>query len=126
MGLLLVVVLSIAHELPFAQTLITAVVFACFLQFGYLISAVLRHAVGPVIVVDRETRLGESEVSLRPRERRRASSTCPNAATIDAISNKTVDKSGTAKSIVHGTHAGAQRREPCPIAPISDTGGYAA
>ncbi|WP_426434943.1 hypothetical protein [Bradyrhizobium genosp. P] len=66
MGLLLVVVLSIAQELPLAQALTTTVVFACFLQLGYLISAVLKHAVGPAIVVDRGTRLGESEVSLRP------------------------------------------------------------
>jgi hypothetical protein len=66
MELLLVAALSIAQDLPLAEALCTAVVFACFLQFGYLISAVLRHVVSPAIIVARDTRLGESEALLRP------------------------------------------------------------
>ena len=65
MGLLLVAMLSITQDLPLAEALSTTVVFACFLQFGYLISAVLRHAVGPATVVDHDTHLAKSEASLR-------------------------------------------------------------
>ena len=66
MGVVLVLVLSIAQDLALAQTLSTIVVFTCFLQFGYLISAVLRHIVGATIVAGDEPRLTESEATLRP------------------------------------------------------------
>ncbi|WP_156179584.1 hypothetical protein [Bradyrhizobium sp. LTSPM299] len=65
MGLLLVAGISIAQGLPLAEALSTIVVFACVLQFGYMTSAVLTHAIGPEIVANREARLGESEASLR-------------------------------------------------------------
>ncbi|WGS18305.1 MULTISPECIES: hypothetical protein [unclassified Bradyrhizobium] len=54
LGALLAVVLSVAQELTFGQALTITAVFAGCLQFGYLISALLRHMVGPAMVIDRK------------------------------------------------------------------------
>ncbi|WGR92821.1 hypothetical protein MTX26_22985 [Bradyrhizobium sp. ISRA443] len=54
LGALLVIMLSFARELTFGQALTIAALFAGCLQFGYLISALFRHMVGPTMVIDRK------------------------------------------------------------------------
>ncbi|WP_407147345.1 hypothetical protein [Bradyrhizobium sp. ORS 86] len=54
LGTLLIVVLSVAQQLAFGQALSTIAVFAGCLQFGYLISALIRHMAGPAVVIGKK------------------------------------------------------------------------
>jgi hypothetical protein len=60
-GLVFIVGFSIAQELAFLQALFTIIVFGCFLQFGYLIGAVLKHTLG----LASQPRLDGSKASVR-------------------------------------------------------------
>ncbi|KWV46021.1 hypothetical protein AS156_22165 [Bradyrhizobium macuxiense] len=57
LGVLLVVALSIGQWLSLGEALSITAVFAGCLQVGYLIGAVLKHMVGPALVIDREAPL---------------------------------------------------------------------
>jgi hypothetical protein len=53
-GLLAIVVLAITQDLSLTRVLFISVVSAGSLQLGYLISALLRHMVGPALIIDQK------------------------------------------------------------------------
>lgn len=62
LGCLAFAVVSIGQSWPLAQALSAIVVFAIPLQVGYLVSAFVKHAVGPAVLVSRAAPLESPEL----------------------------------------------------------------
>lgn len=53
-GLIVIVVLAITQDLSLTRALSISIVFAGCLQLGYSISALLRHMIGPALIINQK------------------------------------------------------------------------